>query len=82
MSNVHFLHGSVQAQPATRIRGPYRKKVTAAEIARAVDTARKVGLTIYGVTIDGERIHLQTRPAVDADGAKTTAADVWFARHG
>ena len=80
MSNIIHLRGEAETRPQPRTRGPYRRKVTAAEIERAVTTAAKLGLTIYGVTIDGEKIHLQTRPASTADNGKRDAVEAYFAQ--
>lgn len=81
MSNIHHLRGAPTPlpQPVKKARGPYRKKVTAAEIERAVLTAEKVGLTIYGFTIDGDKVHFQTRPTPMTADNSQSAVDAWFA---
>ena len=60
MSNIHTLFEAAPHQPAPRKRGPYRKKASKAEIERAVRSARDLGLTVYGLTIDGDKVHVQT----------------------
>lgn len=88
MSNIHPLFGQATPAPTPheppppRKRGPYRRKVTKAEIARLVRTAEDLGLTIYGVTLDGDKVHLQTKPGPNAAPTACSAIDSWFDRHG
>lgn len=82
MSNIHHIFGEGEPRPQPRIRGPYRKKATAADIARAIRTAEQLGLTIYGFTVEGEKVHLQTKPGPDAPPRSASMADDWFSRRG
>ncbi|WP_375263461.1 hypothetical protein [Palleronia sp.] len=82
MSNIRHFPGGAELRPAPRARGPYRKKVTAAEIERAVRVAEKLGLTIYGLTIEGDKVHVQTKPGPENGAGPASAADDWFSRRG
>lgn len=82
MSNIHHIHQGTTPQPKKRTRGPYRKKATASDIERAIRTAEKLGLTIYGFTVEGEKVHLQTKPTLDDNGSNSSAAEEWFAHRG
>jgi hypothetical protein len=82
MSNIHHIHGQPIEAPAKRKRGPYTKKATKAEIERAVRVAAELGLPVYGVTIEGAKIHLQTRPGPEQGAGSTSAVDAWFASRG
>ena len=82
MSNIVHFTGGAEPRPAPRTRGTYRKKATAAEIKRAVLTAQESGLTIYAVTIDGDKVHLQTKPSLENGAGAASAADDWFDRRG
>lgn len=81
MSNVHSFPGVAGPAAGQKKRGPYRKKVSKAEIARAVQSARELGLTVYGVTVEGERVHVQTQPDASSDAASRAAVDAWFDNH-
>ena len=82
MSTIHHLFGEDEPRPKPRARGPYRKRVTIAEIERAVRAAEKIGLTVYGLTIQGDKVHLQTKPSADAVPRDPSSVDDWFARRG
>lgn len=82
MSNIHHLFGEDKPRPQPRARGPYRKKATAADIARAIRAAEQLGLTIYGFTVEGEKVHLQTKPGPETAPRSTSHADDWFSRRG
>lgn len=82
MSNIRQFPGGAEPRPAPRVRGPYRKKVTAAEIERAVRAAEKLGLTIYGLTIEGDKVHIQTKPGPETLTGSASVADDWFSRRG
>lgn len=82
MSNIHHIFGEDKSCQQARVRGPYRKKATAADIARAIRTAEQLGLTIYGLTVDGEKVHLQTKPGPETAPSSTSHADDWFSRRG
>ncbi|TNC49032.1 hypothetical protein FHG66_12790 [Rubellimicrobium rubrum] len=82
MSKIHHLFGEAEPRPTTRARGPYRKKVTAAEIKRAVRTVEELGLTIYSVTFDDQKIQIQTKPGPEAPSGNASSVDEWFSRRG
>ena len=82
MSNIHHLFGEAEPRPKPRTRGPYRKKITAAEIERALRTVEKLGFTVYGVTIDDGKVHLQTKPGPNTTPTTTSSVDDWFSRRG
>lgn len=84
MSNVIHLGGNAapEVAPTRKRRGPYRKKVTKAEVARAVNTAVELGLTVYGLTFEGDKLHVHTKPIEGATQQAPSEADAWFARHG
>ena len=78
VSNIHHLFGEGEPRPKRRTRGPYRKKVSAAEIERLVRAADKAGLTIYSLTLEGNKIHLQAKPGRNT--TSTSPVDEWFSR--
>lgn len=82
VSNIHNLFGEDNPPPKRRTRGPYRKKVSAAEIGRVVRAVDQAGLTIYSLTFEGDKIHLQTRPSPDTEATSISSADDWFSRRG
>lgn len=82
MSNIHSLFNTPAKSPTPAKRGPYRKKATKADIERVVRSAVELGLTIYGMTIEGDAIHLQTRPGPEHTSAQENSADAWFDRRG
>lgn len=73
--NVHHLPGS--AAPA-KTRAPRQRKITKTEIERAIGCARDLGLTIYGLTIEGERIHLVTKPNAEQCRKGLSEVDAFF----
>lgn len=82
MSNIHHLLDEGEPRPKPRTRGPYRKKASAVDNTRAIWVAEQTGLKVYGFTVEGEKIHLQTRPGPDAVPNGTSLAEDWFARRG
>lgn len=84
MSNIIHLGGKAapEAAPTRKRRGPYRKKVTKAEIMRAVNAARDLGMTVYGWTVQEDKVHVQTQPVAGETKRSASDVDAWFARHG
>lgn len=82
MSNIHHIHGEAAPSPQPKSRGSYRKKATSADITRAIRAAEMAGLTVYGFTVEGESVQLQTRPGQNAIGNKASLADDYFNRRG
>jgi hypothetical protein len=82
MSNIHHLHQEAPAAAPIKARKPREKKISEAEIKRVLLTAHNIGLTIYGFTIEGGQIKVQTKPdQVTAKGA-ASEVDAWFNRRG
>ena len=80
MSNIHSFPGITQpAKGQKKKRGSYRKKASKAEIARAIQTAKDLGLTVYGYVVEGEKVHVQTQP-FSTSTDNQTAVDAWFNR--
>ena len=82
MSKIIKLHEGEPSRPAPTKRGPYRRTATKTEIERAVRTVHELGLTVYGLTVEGERIQIQTRPGPDQAASARPAVDAWFDRRG
>lgn len=82
MSTIHPLFGEAGPPQKPRSRGPYRRKVTAAEIERAVRAADRAGLTIYAVTVEEGAVRIQTKPGPEQPASGVSAVDDWFACRG
>jgi hypothetical protein len=74
--NVHQLPG--YSAPAKRTRAPRQRKITKTEIERAIGCARDLGLTIYGLTIEGDKIHLVTKPNAEQCRKGLSEVDSFF----
>lgn len=81
MTNVTRIYGdrSPKWEAAPRRRAA---KASAADIDRALKVANAAGLTIYGFTVVGDQVHVQTRPAATGPVPTVTDADAWFASRG
>jgi hypothetical protein len=57
--------------------------VRSASRAGPYTSAAELDLTVYGLTIEGEKIHVQTKPGAEqgTNGAKN-GIDAWFANRG
>lgn len=82
MSRILKLHEGEPPRPAPKKRGAYRRTATKSEIERVVRAATELGLTIYGLTVEGERIQVQTRPGPDPTTGARQSVDAWFDRRG
>lgn len=74
--NIHHLPGS--PAPVTRAKPQRQPKITKTEIERAIGCARDLGLTIYGLTIEGGRIHLATKPNAEQCRKGLSEVDAFF----
>jgi hypothetical protein len=77
MSEIIKLYEGEPPRPAPAKRGPYRRTATKTEIERAVRA-----VTGLGLTVEGERIQVQTRPGPDQAASALPAVDAWFDRRG
>lgn len=82
MSEIIKLYEGEPPRPAPAKRGPYRRTATKTEIERAVRAVTGLGLTVYGLTVEGERIQVQTRPGPDQAASARPSVDAWFDRRG
>jgi hypothetical protein len=82
MNKIIKMYEGEPSRPAPKKRGVHRRTATKTEIERVVRTATELGLTIYGLTVEGERIQIQTRPGPDLNAGARPAVDAWFDRRG
>lgn len=88
MSNIHHINvptpptAKEDVQHGPRKRSAYTKKATKAEVERAILSATQLGLTVYGLTIQGDKIHIQTQPMQTGDVNPKDAVNSWFDRRG
>jgi hypothetical protein len=75
-ANIHHL--PVALVPAKRTKPQRQRKITKTEIERAICSARDLGLTIYGVTIEGSKIHLVTKPNAEQCRKGLSEVDAFF----
>jgi hypothetical protein len=78
MENLYQFPSPSGAAPARKARGGYRKKASRAEIQRLVNTAVDLGLTIYGIILDGERVQLLTKPNAEQCRKGLSEVDRFF----
>lgn len=83
MPEVYHLYGdrapAADRKSASKAKTP---KATDADIQRSLRAATRLGLTIYGYTVDGNRVHVHTKPLSIPSAATGDEADAWLARHG
>lgn len=78
MENLYQFPSPSGAAPERKTRGGYRKKASRSEIQRLVNTAVDLGLTVYGITLDGERVHLLTKPNAEQCRKGLSEVDQFF----
>jgi len=85
MSNICSISGGTPVpatQKSPKLRKPREKKISAAAISRSLQAAHKVGLTVYGFTIEGGAIKVITKPEANTQQGTSSEVDAWFAARG
>ena len=81
MSTLHHLQPAARA-PKPTAKSAKRRRMTDAQIARALRNAHTAGLTVYSfsieTTLDGEVLHVWTRPGAATPAAQQSDVEEWF----